>query len=97
MLKRTRKVCLEAYAHQELPFESLVDSLGIARSLDHSPLFQTMFVLQNNEHNELEMSGLDINIIPIENTVAKFDLTLSMEETHGRTAVIKVSPPARRR
>ncbi|MCI5150841.1 MAG: non-ribosomal peptide synthetase, partial [Candidatus Electrothrix sp. MAN1_4] len=79
-----RQPCLEAYAHQDIPFEMLVEQLQPARSLSHHPLFQVMFVLQNNESSELKLSGLDVTMLEAEYPVAKFDLTLSMEEQDGR-------------
>jgi acyl carrier protein len=84
LLLETRQTCLEAYAHQDIPFEMLVEQLQPTRSLSHSPLFQVMFVLQNNETAELELPGLDITVLNAEYPIAKFDLTLSMEVQQGQ-------------
>jgi amino acid adenylation domain-containing protein len=83
LLKRVREMCLEAYAHQDLPFEKLVEELHPERSLSTTPLFQVMFVFQNAEAQgndvadagDLRMSGLES-----ENHTAKFELTLAMAE-----------------
>ena len=83
LLARLRQTCLEAYAHQEIPFESLVESLGIPRNLAHSPLFQVMFVLQNNAHEDLVLPGLEVAFGGGESAVAKFDLTLTVAEVNG--------------
>ncbi len=83
LLRRVRHACLEAYAHQELPFESLVESLEVARNLAHAPLFQVMFVLQNNAGESLRLPGLDVTLRGSETRVAKFDLTLSVREADG--------------
>lgn len=82
LLERVRKVTLGAYAHQDLPFEKLVEELQPERSLSYNPLFQVMFILQNAPMHSLDLPGLILT--PIEGTynkTAKFDLTLSMEET----------------
>lgn len=81
LLNRVRQVALEAYAHQDLPLEKLVEELQPERNLSHSPLFQVMFVLQNAPSVNLELSGLTLNYLPSETQTAKFDLTLSMTET----------------
>ncbi|TAL42098.1 MAG: amino acid adenylation domain-containing protein, partial [Methylovulum sp.] len=73
-----------AYAHQDIPFEMLVEKLQPTRSLSHSPLFQVMFVLQNTEMNELDLPGLDIAAMEMEHAVAKFDLTLNVAEQDGQ-------------
>ena len=80
LLRRVREVALGAYAHQDLPFEMLVDELQPARDMSHSPLFQVMFVLQNAPVQALELSELTLSPVETENGIAKFDLTLMMEE-----------------
>jgi amino acid adenylation domain-containing protein/non-ribosomal peptide synthase protein (TIGR01720 family) len=81
MLSRVRQVALDAYAHQDVPFELLVEALQPERNLSYTPLFQVMFVLQNAPMRRLELRNLSITPLEISNVTAKFDLTLSMEET----------------
>ncbi|HEX8128534.1 MAG TPA: amino acid adenylation domain-containing protein, partial [Pyrinomonadaceae bacterium] len=81
LLRRVREVALGAYAHQDVPFEKLVEELHPARDLSHAPLFQVMFVLQNAPMHALELAGLRLDPLPLAGEGAKFDLTLSMEET----------------
>ncbi|WP_442941022.1 amino acid adenylation domain-containing protein [Nostoc sp.] len=78
LLGRVRQVALGAYAHQDLPFEMLVDALQPERNLSYTPLFQVMFALQNAPMSELELANLTISSIPYQSTTAKFDLTLLM-------------------
>jgi amino acid adenylation domain-containing protein len=80
LLGRVREVALGAYAHQELPFERLVEELAPVRSLSHSPLFQVMFVLQNAPKQTLELSALGLEPMEVDNGTSKFDLTLFMNE-----------------
>ncbi|WP_027255435.1 non-ribosomal peptide synthetase [Planktothrix agardhii] len=81
LLTRVREVAMDAYAHQDLPFEMLVEALQPERDLSHTPLFQVTFVLQNTPKSEIEMTGLKVTDLPLENTTAKFDLTLAMVHT----------------
>ncbi|BAY65333.1 amino acid adenylation domain-containing protein [Calothrix brevissima NIES-22] len=81
LLKRVREVALGAYAHQDLPFELLVEELQPQRNLSHTPIFQVMFVLQNASMSALELPGLTLSYLPVDSGTAKFDLTLDMTET----------------
>ncbi len=81
LLGRVREVALGAYAHQDLPFEMLVEALQPERDLSHTPLFQVMFILQNAPMPKVELPGLTLSPLSTETSTAKFDLTLSMEKT----------------
>ncbi|MCG8615929.1 MAG: amino acid adenylation domain-containing protein [Desulfobacterales bacterium] len=83
LLAETRNTCLAAYAHQDISFEMLVEKLAPTRSLSHSPLFQVMFGLQNTDPVSPELPGLDVRQVPVDYPVAKFDLSLSIEEQDG--------------
>ncbi|MBE9214964.1 amino acid adenylation domain-containing protein [Plectonema cf. radiosum LEGE 06105] len=92
LLNRVREVSLGAYAHQDLPFEQLIDNLKLQRSLNYTPLFQVMFVLQNAPMEALEIEGLHWQPLESNSSTAKFDLTLSMHETlEGLTGVLEYS------
>ncbi|HEY9877512.1 MAG TPA: amino acid adenylation domain-containing protein [Leptolyngbyaceae cyanobacterium] len=80
LLGRVREVALGAYAHQDLPFEKLVEELQPERDRSRTPLFQVMFVLQNTPTSALELPGLTVNSLNIDSKTAKFDLTLFMIE-----------------
>jgi len=81
LLGRVREMALGAYSHQNLPFEMLVEALQPERNLSHTPLFQVAFVIQNAPMSQLELAGLTISDLPIENVTAKFDLTLAIGNT----------------
>jgi amino acid adenylation domain-containing protein len=81
LLGRVRKVALDAYAHQDLPFETLVEQLQPERSLSHTPLFQVMFSLQKAATEPLALPGLKLDLLEVDIGIAQFDLSLSMEET----------------
>ncbi|HKY27506.1 MAG TPA: amino acid adenylation domain-containing protein, partial [Pyrinomonadaceae bacterium] len=80
LLKRVRKATLEAFEHQDLPFEKLVEELQPERRLSHSPLFQVMFVLQDAPAQALELPGLKLESIEVDSGTAKYDLTLSISQ-----------------
>ena len=80
LLRRVREVALGAYAHQDVPFEMLVDALQPERDLSHSPLFQAAFSLQNIPVQARELEDLTVMPVELESGVAQFDLLLTMEE-----------------
>ncbi len=86
LLKQVRRTALEAYAHQDLPFEMLVDAMKPARDMSHSPLFQVVFALQNAPLPEQQVSDLQIVPVEFESGLAKFDLTMTMVETENGMA-----------
>ena len=78
ILRQTRANTLEALAHQDMPFEKLVEAMQPDRSLNRNPLFQVMFILQNAPKQKAELPGLVMEEIEFESGVAKFDLTLEV-------------------
>ncbi|MGW6982593.1 amino acid adenylation domain-containing protein, partial [Streptomyces sp. NPDC054932] len=83
LLARVRETDLAAYAHQEVPFERLVEVLNPTRSLAHHPLFQVMILFQNNAEADLGLPGLRAALEDVGSGVAKFDLDFDMQENHG--------------
>ncbi|MBD1938350.1 non-ribosomal peptide synthetase [Microcoleus sp. FACHB-68] len=81
LLSRVREVALGAYAHQDLPFEKLVEELQPERDLSHSPLFQVALVFQNNLTQTLDLPALKFSSQEVDTGTANFDLTLFLEET----------------
>ncbi|RUR75343.1 non-ribosomal peptide synthetase [Chlorogloeopsis fritschii PCC 9212] len=81
LLSRVKSTALEAYVHQDLPFEQLVEELQPERDLSHHPLFQVMFVLQNVPLPTPQLSDISLTFAEGDNGSAKFDLTVFMEDT----------------
>jgi amino acid adenylation domain-containing protein/natural product biosynthesis luciferase-like monooxygenase protein/non-ribosomal peptide synthase protein (TIGR01720 family) len=81
LLEQTRKIALDAYEHQDVPFEMLVSALQPERSLSHSPVFQVMFALQENVDAELALPGLRVETVYTDYQIAKFDLSLTIDTT----------------
>jgi len=81
LLKHVQEVALGAYAHQDLPFEKLVEELQPERESSHNPFFQVVFGLQNAPAPELRIEGLTFRIVAVDHQNAKFDLTLNMVDT----------------
>ena len=81
LIERVRETALGAYAHQDLPFEKLVEEIQPRRDLSHSPLFQVMFALDNNQRNCLEWEGVTSEVITTDSGTSRFDLVLWMDNT----------------
>jgi amino acid adenylation domain-containing protein len=86
LLARIRETATVAFAHQDLPFEALLDALQPARSLRHTPVFQVMLVLHNLPPSRFELPGLAIHRTNLGADWANFDLMLAIEEVEGRLA-----------
>jgi amino acid adenylation domain-containing protein len=84
VVARVREAALGAYAHQELPFERLVEELGVRRDLARNPVFQVVFALQNTPGLPAEMDGVRLEVEGAATATAKFDLTLAMADSGGR-------------
>ncbi|NOJ98439.1 amino acid adenylation domain-containing protein, partial [Corallococcus coralloides] len=80
LLNQVRETVLEAYEHQEVPFEKLVEVLQPERSRSHTPLFQTMLALQNMPLGELRLPDLALQPVNVESPIAKFDLSVTFVE-----------------
>ncbi|MEO5729664.1 MAG: condensation domain-containing protein, partial [Byssovorax sp.] len=81
LLGRVKETCLDAYAHQDLPFDRLVQEIAVPRDLSRSPIFQVMFILQNAPTGGMQApAGLAIRGAPTGSETAKFDLTLAMSQ-----------------
>jgi amino acid adenylation domain-containing protein len=79
-LGKVRETALEAFTHQDIPFEKLVEELRPTRDMSHSPLFQVMFALQNAPVGAVELPGLTLAPVEVDRPAAQFDLTLFMWE-----------------
>ncbi|MFJ3339536.1 amino acid adenylation domain-containing protein, partial [Streptomyces sp. NPDC086766] len=93
LLGRVREWDLAAYAHQDVPFERVVDAVAPDRSQARHPLFQVMLVLQNTAAAELRLPGLDTATLPVGTGAAKFDLGLEFGErsTGGMDGLVEYS------
>jgi len=83
LLLQVKDTALGAYTHQEIPFEQLVEELKPERNPQYSPLFQVLFVLQNNSPSPWTLPGLTISPVASPRQSAMFDITLAMAEVRG--------------
>jgi amino acid adenylation domain-containing protein len=80
LLGRVREATLGAYQHQDVPFERLVEELGVPRSLSHTPVFQNMFGVQDRRGGAPRLGGLRLEPFPVEEDAARVDLALTVVE-----------------
>jgi amino acid adenylation domain-containing protein len=80
LLRRVKEAALGGYANQDLPFETLVREIHPDRTLSHNPIFQVMFVLQNEPMPPMEFGGLRLSDVLVNNVTTNFDLTLDIVE-----------------
>ncbi|MED4804369.1 non-ribosomal peptide synthetase [Bacillus atrophaeus] len=79
-LQEVRQTALEAYEHQDYPFEELVDMLGVQRDMSRNPLFDTTLTLQNMEQQKLQLDGLQLKTADVDHPISKFDISLYVME-----------------
>jgi amino acid adenylation domain-containing protein len=84
VMRRVRETALGAYAHQDVPFEKVVEELQPERSLSYSPIFQVMFVYQNTPESEARLEGIELRQEQGRGKTTKFDLTMNLEEKGGK-------------
>ena len=87
LLGRVRAVALDAYAHQDVPFEKLVEKLEPERSMSRTPFFQVMFSARNVPETPMQVPGLTISGVEVETGTAKFDLILLADEREGGISI----------
>jgi amino acid adenylation domain-containing protein len=87
LLQRIRDTDLAAFAHQDVPFERLVEELAPGRSLTRHPLFQVMLVLQNQASPVLELPGTSVDQLPAGHARAQFDLSFEFDEVPGQDGI----------
>ncbi|HLO83833.1 MAG TPA: amino acid adenylation domain-containing protein, partial [Nostocaceae cyanobacterium] len=83
LLSRVRQVCLQAYTHQDLPYEKLVEQLQPERDLSRTPIFQVWFNMVNLASDSLELNGLKVEPVAVLETASKFDLSLYIREQNN--------------
>lgn len=92
LLQRVREIALGAYAHQDVPFERLVEELQPERNTGHNPLFQVMLALQNAPSQPLTLPGLELHLSLSQSETAKFDLSLELwEGPEGLSGIMEYS------
>jgi len=80
LIDRVRKTTLGTYAHQDLPFDKLIEELRVSRPRNRTPLFQIAFSLDNTTRREVELSSLTLNVLEIDNLTTRFDLVLALTD-----------------
>ncbi|MES2316843.1 MAG: amino acid adenylation domain-containing protein [Pseudomonadota bacterium] len=81
LLRQAKEYALDAYSHQDVPFELLVDALRPERDLSYNPLCQVKFLLQNHEAQNFAMPGMELEAVACADEYIRFDLDLTISET----------------
>ena len=92
LLAQVRQTALEAYLHQDIPFEKLVEEIQPERSLSHNPLFQVLFALQNIPLQSMDLPGLTVDRVPTYTGTSMFDLSLfaiEAESPSGQELILR--------
>ncbi len=93
LLAQLRETALGAFAHQDVPFDQVVEALAPARDLNHAPLFQVLFTLQHESEARLDLPGLRLEALELEPPASKLDLALAISETaEGYRAAFSYDP-----
>src|SRR5207253_3563126 len=90
LLKRVREVCLDAYTHQDLPFDKVVEEINPQRDLSRNPLFQVMFNMADTSERTLTLPGCAVTKLSSADPSAKFDIVLHAPEVDGRIEIVMV-------
>ena len=88
LLKRVKTTCLDAYSHQDLPFERVVEDLNPQRSLSRNPLFQVAFGIEEIESEARSLVGLELTLVSEDVGTSRFDLEVLIHD-QGTTAVVE--------
>ena len=90
LLERVQQLTLDAYAHQDIPFEQLVGELKIERNLSHNPLFQVMLTLDNTPTDRWQLADVAVAPLELESSIVTFDLTLALAlEQDGQDSYLR--------
>lgn len=81
LVKQVQQTTLDAYAHQDLPFEQVVEALQVPREISYTPVFQVMFSMQSQSDIHLDLPLLKVSSLPLSRRTSKFDLNLTFSET----------------
>ncbi len=90
LLAAVKQVTLDGYAHQDAPFEQVIEALNPTPQLSHTPIFQVMFDLAQADQASLDLPGLQVQPVAFDLPTAKFDLNLVFSETADATALTAV-------
>ena len=88
LVRRVRAVALEAYAHQDMPFEQLVEQMQPDRTMSRNPLFQVMFQMENTPKEDLPLPGLVLSPVEVERVTTQFDLSFDVMENDESLVVV---------